>query len=43
MIDLPDYAVPKFEITDDYFESIVTGFISLINKYGFFKKTGKRK
>lgn len=43
IIDLPDYAVPRFEITDDYFESIVTGFISLINKYGFFKKTGKGK
>lgn len=36
-IGLPKYAVPKFEISDDYDNSIITGFISLINKNGFFK------
>lgn len=35
---LPYYAVPRFEISDDYFESIQTGFKFLINKYGFFRK-----
>lgn len=36
---LPHYAVPRFEISDNYKDSIITGFISLISKYGFFKKT----
>lgn len=35
---LPYYAVPRFEISDDYFESIQTDFKFLINKYGFFRK-----
>lgn len=35
---LPLYAVPRFEISDNYKDSIITGFISLISKYGFFKK-----
>ena len=35
---LPNYAIPKFVISDDYNNSIVTGLISLINKYGFYKK-----
>ncbi|MDE5985119.1 MAG: ROK family protein [Eubacterium sp.] len=35
---LPHYAVPRFEISDNYNDSIIVGLISLINKYGFFKK-----
>lgn len=35
---LPYYAVPRFEVSDDYDNSIILGLISLINKYGFFKK-----
>lgn len=35
---LPHYAVPRFEISDNYNDSIIIGFISLINKYGYFKK-----
>lgn len=35
---LPHYAVPRFEISDNYNDSIIAGLISLINKYGFFKK-----
>lgn len=40
---LPHYAVPRFEISDNYNESIIAGFISLINKYGFFKKAEEEK
>lgn len=40
---LPYYAVPRFEISDDYDNSIITGLISLINKYGFFKKAEEEK
>ncbi|MDE5671700.1 MAG: ROK family protein [Eubacterium sp.] len=40
---LPDYAVPRFEISADYFDSIAAGFASLINKYGFFKKAEEEK
>lgn len=40
---LPYYAVPRFEISDDYNNSIITGFISLINKYGFYKKPEEEK
>ncbi|MGN0536125.1 MAG: ROK family protein [Eubacterium sp.] len=36
---LPEYAVPHFEISEEYHNSIITGFISLINKYGYFKKS----
>lgn len=32
------YTVPRFEISDNYFESIQTDFKFLINKYGFFRK-----
>jgi len=35
---LPQYAVPRFEISGNYKDSIITGFLSLISKYGFFKK-----
>ena len=35
---LPPYAVPRFEVLNDYHNSIISGFLSLINKYGFFKK-----
>lgn len=38
---LPHYAVPRFEISDYYNESIIEGLISLINKHGFFKKAGE--
>lgn len=40
---LPYYAVPRFEISDDYDNSIISGLISLINKYGFFKKAEEEK
>lgn len=43
IIGLPKYAVPKFEISDDYDNSIITGFISLINKNGFFKIKAEEK
>lgn len=35
---LPDYSIPEFEISGNYFGSMIDGFISLINKYGYFKK-----
>lgn len=35
---LPQYAVPQFEISNEYHNSIINGFISLINKYGYFKR-----
>lgn len=38
---LPYYAVPRFEISDDYYDCIITGMMSLINKYGFFRKSEK--
>lgn len=41
--DLPHYAVPRFEISDNYNDSIIAGLISLINKYGFFKKNSTEK
>lgn len=41
--DLPSYAVPEFKVSDDYFSSITGGFISLINKYGYYKKPGVKK
>ena len=40
---LPQYAIPRFEISDNYNDSIIAGFISLINKYGFFKKAEEEK
>ena len=40
---LPHYAVPRFEISDNYNDSIIAGLISLINKYGFFKKNSTEK
>lgn len=36
---LPDYAVPKFIVSDDYTRGITAGFHTLVNKYAFFKKT----
>ena len=39
----PPYAVPRFQISDDYFDSIIAGLILLINKYGFFKKAEEEK
>lgn len=39
---LPHYAVPRFEISDSYDDSITAGLISLINKYGFFKKAEEK-
>lgn len=41
--DLPSFALPEFKVSDDYFNSINNGFISLINKYGYFKKPGVKK
>lgn len=43
VLGLPRYAVPRFEISENYFDSIAAGFISLINKYGFFKKVEEEK
>lgn len=40
---LPYYAVPRFEISDNYNDSIIAGLITLINKYGFFKKAEDEK
>ena len=37
---LPKYALPEFKVSDEYSESIVRGFISLINKNGYFIKPG---
>ena len=34
---LPDYSIPEFEVSENYSGSIIDGFISLINKYGYFK------
>ncbi|MGN1420765.1 MAG: ROK family protein [Eubacterium sp.] len=36
--DIPEYAVPKFEVSDDYIGSIINGLFFLINKKGYFKK-----
>lgn len=36
--DIPEYAVPKYEISDDYIGSIINGLFLLINKKGYFKK-----
>lgn len=41
--NLPSYAVPEFKVSDDYFSSIRSGFISLINRFGYFKKPGGKK
>lgn len=43
VLGLPDYAVPRFEISDCYNESIIAGLIALINKYGFFKKSNENE
>lgn len=34
---LPPYALPEFKVSDDYFNSIIGGFVSLINKCGYYK------
>lgn len=39
---LPYYAVPRFEISEHYDNSIISGLILLINKYGFFKKAEEK-
>lgn len=38
---LPSYAIPKFNVSEDYIEDIISGITSLINKYGYFKKREK--
>lgn len=40
--DIPEYAVPKFEVSDDYIGSIINGLIFLINKKGYFKKAEEK-
>lgn len=40
---LPKYAIPKFETSDNYIGRIISGGISLINKYGYFKKAEENK
>ncbi len=35
---LPDFAVPRFEVSDDYIGGVVLGFKQLVDKYGYFKK-----
>lgn len=39
MKGLPAYAVPKYEISDAYYDRIVNGFLLLINQNVYFKKT----
>ncbi|MGN0457966.1 MAG: ROK family protein [Eubacterium sp.] len=39
--NLPSYAVPKFEVSDDYIGSMIKGFKLLIDKYGYFRKREK--
>lgn len=41
--NLPYYAVPRFEVADDYADSIIDGMLALINKYGYFKKVEEEK
>lgn len=36
---LPRYAIPEFFMRENYAQSIALGFLTLINKCGFFKKT----
>lgn len=36
--DLPSYALPEFKVSGGYYSSIISGFVSLINKYGYYKK-----
>ena len=36
--DLPAYAIPRFEVSDNYAGDIVGGLIFLVNKYGYYKK-----
>lgn len=38
---LPVYAIPKFKVSEDYIEDIISGIALLINKYGYFKKRAK--
>ncbi|MGN1328923.1 MAG: ROK family protein [Eubacterium sp.] len=40
---LPKYAIPRFEISDDYIGSIINGLIFLINKKGFFRKPEEKQ
>lgn len=35
---LPSYAVPRFEVSDDYINSIIAGLILLVNQYGYFRR-----
>lgn len=37
--DLPSYAVPKFEISEDYINSIIDGLILLVNQNGYFRRS----
>lgn len=41
--DIPDFAVPKFEVSDNYIRSIINGLFFLINKKGYFKKVEEEK
>ena len=34
---IPQYAIPKYEISENYIGDITLGLISLVNKYGYFK------
>lgn len=36
---IPQYAIPKYEISENYIGDITSGLISLVNKYGYFKKS----
>lgn len=40
---LPPYALPEYKVSDDYFSSMISGFISLINKYGYYKDPGVKQ
>lgn len=35
--NLPDYALPQYKVSDDYFGSIIRGFILMVNKCGYFR------
>ncbi|MGN0523202.1 MAG: ROK family protein [Eubacterium sp.] len=35
---IPKYAIPKYEISENYIGDITSGLISLVNKYGYFKR-----
>lgn len=41
MRGLPDYAVPEYTVSDDYYRDIMTGLFYLADHQGFYKKEAK--